>query len=190
VFWVLGLGNPGPQYELTRHNAGFLALDTLAEKYRIPLDQHGYHALWGLGTVAGCPALLAKPLTFMNASGQAARALARERHLDPGLLIVVHDEIDLPLGRIKTKFGGGSAGHRGIASLIERLGTDRFHRVRIGVGKPEHKEDVADYLLSRFEDEEFPEVNRVLEEAVLRIEQKLKELNTQIQSHDTEEHSE
>lgn len=190
MFWVLGLGNPGPQYELTRHNAGFLAVDTLAEKHRIRLDQHGYHALWGDGTIDGCAILLAKPLTYMNVSGVAARALSQGRDLSPEHLIVVHDEIDLPLGRIKTKFGGGDAGNRGVASIIERLQTERFHRVRIGVGRAERKEDMADYLLSRFEEEEFPEVNRVLEDAVLRIEQKLKQLNSPSQSHETEEYSE
>ncbi|MFQ5482508.1 MAG: aminoacyl-tRNA hydrolase [Nitrospinaceae bacterium] len=190
VFLVLGLGNPGPEYELTRHNAGFLALDTLSEKHGIPLDDHRFHALFGSGRVGECEAVLAKPLTYMNESGVAARALLKALELPPERLIVLHDDIDLQLGRIKCKFGGGNAGQKGIGSIIARLGTDKFHRVRLGIGRPESREEIVDYVLSPFTDEEVPEVNQVLEDAARRIEKTLIELNSPSQSQATEEHTE
>ena len=142
MYWVLGLGNPGPQYLDTRHNAGFLAVDLLAENHGIRIDHTGCHAFWGSGRIAGCDVLIAKPVTYMNESGVSARAFTREHGLDPENLIVLHDEIDLPLGKVKRKFGGGSAGQRGVSSIIHRLGTDRFHRVRIGIGRPESRDSV------------------------------------------------
>lgn len=113
---VLGLGNPGPQYELTRHNAGFLAVDTLAEVHSVSLNQHKHKALYGQGTVNDCPVIIGKPLTYMNLSGRAGRDLLDEAGIAPDRLIVVHDDIDLPLGKIKQKFGGGDAGQKGVRS--------------------------------------------------------------------------
>lgn len=117
----------------------------------------------------------------MNKSGVAAKALLRSLDIPPERLIVVHDEIDLPLGKIKKKFKGGSAGHGGIGSIIEKLGTGEFARFRIGVSRPEDRGDVVDYVLSPFADEEIPQVNEILEEAVSEIEQTLKELNQKSQ---------
>jgi PTH1 family peptidyl-tRNA hydrolase len=175
---VLGLGNPGPEYELTRHNAGFLAVDTLAEKHRVPMDRHEYHSILGKGRVAGCEAVLAKPLTFMNESGRAARRLLQVLDLPPERMIVVYDEMDFPLGKVKRKFGGGGAGHNGIGSILDRLGTDQFHRVRIGVGRPDRRKNNVDYLLTRFTDDELTELNPILEDAVNRIEETLIAIKT------------
>lgn len=174
---ILGLGNPGPQYELTRHNAGFLAVDTLSEKYRIRMDQHQHRSLFGKGDIKGCPVVVSKAMTYMNESGVAAKALLHAFDIPPERMIVVHDEIDLPLGKIKKKFKGGNAGHGGIGSIIEKLGTGEFARLRIGVGRPEGRGGVVDYVLSPFTDEEIPQVNEILEEAVLRIEDTLREIN-------------
>lgn len=181
MYLILGLGNPGPRYELTRHNMGFLVVDTFAEKHRIKLDQHQHQALSGRGEVEGCPVVVSKAMTYMNKSGVAAKALLRSLDIPPERLIVVHDEIDLPLGKIKKKFKGGSAGHGGIGSIIEKLGTGEFARFRIGVSRPEDRGDVVDYVLSPFADEEIPQVNEILEEAVSEIEQTLKELNQKSQ---------
>jgi len=174
VVLILGLGNPGPRYELTRHNAGFLVADTLAEKHRIPLDQHRHKSVYGRGEIEGCPVVVSKAMTYMNESGVAAKALLQAFSIPPERLIVVHDEIDLPLGKIKLKIKGGGAGHGGVGSIIQKLRTGEFTRFRIGVGRPENREDVVDYVLSPFTDEEIPQVNDILEEAVLRIEHTLK----------------
>ncbi len=176
MYWVLGLGNPGSEYANTRHNAGFLAVDTLASKYGIKVDRQGCHAMFGEGTVAGDAILIAKPMTYMNDSGKSARAFMSQQNLDPQNLIVVHDEIDLPVGRIKRKFGGGHAGQKGVGSIINRLQTDLFYRVRIGVGRPDNREDLVDHVLSGFTKDEQEEFNLTLDLAVQRIEEILKEL--------------
>lgn len=185
MYLILGLGNPGPRYETTRHNAGFLVIDTLTEKHRILLDQHQHRALCGRGEVEGCPVVISKAMTYMNESGVAAKALLKALDIPPERMIVVHDEIDLPLGKIKRKFKGGDAGHGGIGSIIEKLGTGDFARFRIGVGRPEEGGEVVDYVLSPFTDEELPQLNEVLEEAVRGIEDTLKEFNKK--SYPTEE---
>ena len=185
MYLILGLGNPGPRYELTRHNMGFLVIDTLAEKHRIKLDQHQHQALSGRGEVEGCPVVVSKAMTYMNKSGVAAKALLRALDIPPERMIVVHDEIDLPLGKIKRKFKGGNAGHGGIGSIIEKLGTGEFARFRIGVGRPDDGGEVVDYVLSSFTDEEIPQVNEILEDVVRGIEETLKALNKQ--SNQTEE---
>jgi PTH1 family peptidyl-tRNA hydrolase len=156
---------------------GFLVIDTLAEKYRIKLDQHQHRALYSRGEVEGCPVIVSKAMTYMNKSGVAAKALLHALDIPPERMIVVHDEIDLPLGKIKKKFKGGNAGHGGVGSIIEKLGTGEFARFRIGVGRPGDGGEVVDYVLSSFTDEEIPQVNEVLEQAVSGIEETLKELN-------------
>ena len=179
---VMGLGNPGPEYELTRHNEGFLAVDTLAEKYRVKLDRHEMHSVLGRGRAAGSDVIIAKPLTFMNESGRAAKGLLKAYGLGPEQMIVVYDEMDFPFAKVKRKFGGGGAGHNGVGSILERLGTDQFHRVRIGVGRPDRTKHNVDYLLTRFTDDELTDLNPVLEEAVNRIEETLIAIKSHTQS--------
>ena len=179
MYLILGLGNPGPRYEVTRHNLGFIVVDHLADKYRIQLDQHKHNSLFGKGKVRGQPVVIAKPLTYMNESGQAAKAFLKALSLSPEQLIVVHDEVDLALGKIKRKFKGGDAGNRGIGSIIECLGTDAFARVRVGIGRPEHKGQMVDYVLSPFLDEELPQVNEAIERSIESIELTLKDIHNQ-----------
>ena len=176
---ILGLGNPGPRYELTRHNAGFLVLDNLADKYKIKLTQHKYRSLYGKGEIEGLPVILAKPMTYMNESGKAIKALLSAFNLSPEQILVTHDDIDLPLGKIKTKLKGGDGGQLGIRSTIETLQTREFYRVRIGVDRPEDREDIVDYVLSPFTEEESGLLNNVINKAVQTIEAALKELNKQ-----------
>jgi peptidyl-tRNA hydrolase, PTH1 family len=147
---IIGLGNPGRKYERTRHNAGFLAIDELARGLRFDLTQEKYHALVGRGRIGGEDVLLAKPQTFMNESGRSVGAVLRYTYAKPADLIVLHDELDLPLGTVRVKAGGGHGGHNGLRSLIEHLGTTDFVRVRIGVGRPAPGQDAADYVLSPF----------------------------------------
>ena len=147
---IIGLGNPGRKYERTRHNAGFLAIDELARGLRFDLTQEKYHALVGRGRIGGEDVLLAKPQTFMNESGRSVGAILRYTYAKPADLIVLHDELDLPLGTVRVKAGGGHGGHNGLRSLIEHLGSTDFVRVRIGVGRPAPGQDAADYVLSPF----------------------------------------
>ena len=179
MFLILGLGNPGPRYELTRHNAGFLVLDNLADKYKIKLTQHKYRSLYGKGEIEGFPVILAKPMTYMNESGKAVKALLSAFNLSSEQILVTHDDIDLPLGKIKTKLKGGDGGQLGVRSTIETLGTREFYRVRIGVDRPEDREDIVDYVLSPFTEEESGLLNDVMNKAVQTIEAALTELNKQ-----------
>ncbi|HIJ50056.1 MAG TPA: aminoacyl-tRNA hydrolase [Nitrospinae bacterium] len=179
MFLILGLGNPGPRYDLTRHNAGFLALDNLADRYKIKLTQHKYRSLYGKGEIEGLPVILAKPMTYMNESGKAVKALLSAFNLSPEQILVTHDDIDLPLGKIKTKLKGGDGGQLGVRSTIEILRTREFYRVRIGVGRPEDREDIVDYVLSPFTEEESGLLNDVMNKAVQTIEAALTELNKQ-----------
>ena len=177
MFLILGLGNPGPRYELTRHNAGFWVADNLAEKYNIQLGNHKYFSLYGRGEVEGFEVVIAKPMTYMNESGKAAKSLLSAFGLSPEQLLVIHDDIDLPLGKIKKKFKGGDGGQRGIRSTIQSLRTGEFARVRVGIGRPEDRDDIVDYVLSPFDEDDSGLLNEVMEQAVQTVEVALKELN-------------
>ena len=153
---IVGLGNPGRKYERTRHNAGFMALDELAENLHVDVAQDKYHALIGKARIDSESAVLAKPQTYMNDSGRAVAAILRETYATVSDLIVIHDELDLSLGTVRVKTGGGHGGHNGLRSLIEYLGSPDFIRVRVGIGRPELNRDPADYVLSPFLAEERP----------------------------------
>jgi peptidyl-tRNA hydrolase, PTH1 family len=163
---VVGLGNPGIRYGRTRHNIGFRVVDRLAARYRIEVDKRRCSALVGEGVGEGEKIVLAKPQTLMNRSGMAVKALLDEYHGRAEDLVVVYDDLDLPLGRLRIRVQGSAAGHRGMLSILENLSTAAFVRVRIGIGRPPEGMEGADYVLSPFEAEEAPEVERVLERAV------------------------
>ncbi|HUO84762.1 MAG TPA: aminoacyl-tRNA hydrolase [Thermoanaerobaculia bacterium] len=165
---IIGLGNPGPEYERTRHNVGFRVADRFAEKYRIRLEGHQKDARIGRGRVAGQSVLLAKPLTYMNRSGASVAALARSFAETLGDLIVVYDDIDLPLGKIRIRESGSSGTHNGMRSIIEELATTQFPRLRFGIRGPSHPEarDLSDYVLEPFEAEEEPIVENAIPTAL------------------------
>lgn len=144
---IVGLGNPGRRYSGTFHNAGFAVVDCLARSFGIGLRPSG-GAVCGSGTADGTPVRLAKPMTYMNRSGEAVAPLYRGCKAFPEDLIVVHDDLDLPLGRVRLKRGGGTGGHKGLLSLQDALGTRDFLRVRVGIGRPPEDVDPADYVLS------------------------------------------
>jgi len=175
VFLILGLGNPGPKYQFTRHNVGFMALDALADAYGIRLSRHDQNALYGQGKIGDETVILVKPMTYMNESGLAANALLRKYHLQVDSMIVLHDEIDLPLGTVKLKRKGGDAGQKGVRSIIQRTGEDEFARIRIGIGRPLDKQDIADYVLSSFEIDERGALGEILEQVSKKVEELLKE---------------
>ncbi|GAB4222591.1 MAG: aminoacyl-tRNA hydrolase [Acidobacteriota bacterium] len=146
---VLGLGNPGRRYARTRHNVGVRVVEELARRHGIGLDRERHRARYGTGRIGRVPVLLATPLTYMNLSGEAARPLMRYHGLGPGEIIVVHDEADLLPGTVRIKQGGGIAGHNGLRSLVEHLGTREFTRVRVGIGRPPGGElPMADWVLT------------------------------------------
>lgn len=147
---IIGLGNPGKKYERTRHNAGFMAVDEISRRTGIAVTQEKHHSLIGKGRICQDEAVLAKPQTYMNESGRAVAALLQDAYLEPDRLIVLHDELDLPLGTVRIKTGGGHGGHNGLRSIIENIGTSDFTRIRIGIGRPAAGMDAADYVLTSF----------------------------------------
>lgn len=147
---VVGLGNPGPQYDGTRHNIGFEVVDCLAARYRFDAPRNAKNAMVNKGRIQGQDVLLVKPQTYMNRSGDSVGALARYYKVEPGAVIVVHDELDFVPGEVRLKPHGGAGGHNGLRSLIEHIGKE-FPRIRMGVGKPASAAHGADYVLSRFD---------------------------------------
>lgn len=165
-FLVVGLGNPGKEYELTRHNIGFIVLDNLADKAGIEISKTAHRGILGKGEYRDNNVYLFKPLTFMNKSGEALKEIKNFYKIPADQIIVVHDELDLQLGVIRSKFGGGTAGHNGLKSIVEKTGEKDFHRIRIGIGKPEHKTQVVDHVLSKFSEEEFKSLDKIVERAI------------------------
>jgi PTH1 family peptidyl-tRNA hydrolase len=151
---IVGLGNPGRKYERTRHNAGFQAVDELADNLHVDIAQTKHHAFLVRTRIDSVEAILAKPQTYMNESGKAVSAIFRDVYAVISDLIVIHDELDLPLGSVRVKIGGGHGGHNGLRSIIEHLGSPDFVRVRIGIGRPAPGMESADYVLSPFLTEE------------------------------------
>jgi PTH1 family peptidyl-tRNA hydrolase len=164
---VVGLGNPGFLYARNRHNLGFMAVAALAKKLGADFDRKQGHARTGMGMVGSRKLLLARPQTYMNASGEAVKMLLDKYDMKPADLVVIHDDLDLPVAKLRLRLGGGSGGHNGIESIIRLLGTAEFHRVRVGIGRPEVDPDVKEdavigYVLSDFTREERKAIDHVL----------------------------
>lgn len=168
---IVGLGNPGAKYRDTRHNVGFAVIDELARRRGIAFDGAPAEAIVARARDLGEGALLAKPLTFMNLSGEAIAELARYYRIEPGALLVIVDDVNLPLGRLRARARGSEGGHHGLRSIIERLGTREFARLRIGVGRGDPRRDLADHVLARFDEDERPAVAQAIERAADAAEQ-------------------
>lgn len=147
ILALVGLGNPGKQYAGTRHNAGFEVIDRLIGLYSPPMMERKFRASWGFAMAEGRKVLFAKPLTYMNRSGEAVGEIIKYFGIPPEKMLVVHDDLDLPLARIRIAQRGGSGGHKGIKSIIEHVGTSDFPRLKLGVGRPKHGEPVEDFVL-------------------------------------------
>lgn len=152
---IVFLGNPGPEYIETRHNLGWWVADNLTKMARVRFKPGPGHFDWVEGRLGGQKVLLVKPRTFMNASGEAVTQVAHKKPLEPDRLIVVADDYALPLGRIRIRAEGSSGGHKGLASVIDHLGTERFTRVRVGVGPLPDEDEAAEFVLDRFGADEF-----------------------------------
>lgn len=172
-FLVVGLGNPGPQYELTRHNAGFLVVDLLAERIGGRLKTHrasGNRADVLEGRLAGVPVVLAKPRSYMNESGGPVSSVAKFYKVPVERVVVVHDELDLPYGSLRLKRGGGEGGHNGLRSTTSALGSKDYVRVRFGIGRPPGRQDPADYVLRGFAAAERKELGFQVDRAADAVE--------------------
>ncbi|MCH2109967.1 MAG: aminoacyl-tRNA hydrolase [Polyangiaceae bacterium] len=162
---LAGLGNPGDRYKETRHNIGFQVVALIAERWGRPLFQDKFRSHFATAALAGGGRVyLQKPQTFMNVSGDAVQPAAAFYKVSPADILVIHDELDLPFGRVALKKGGGSGGHNGLKSLTQRLGTPEFLRLRVGIGRPpaEFRGQVADYVLQRFSAEEASQLPEIL----------------------------
>ncbi len=163
---IVGLGNPGIEYQFTPHNMGFLAVDRIAEQHGVRVSNRQCRALTGKAVIADHAVLLAKPETYMNLSGMSVRELVREHAVDPAQdLIVIYDELDLPLGVVRIRQRGSSAGHNGMESIIGALGSDEFVRMRLGIGPDHPVKDGARYVLGQFKKSQYAAVDQELDTA-------------------------
>ena len=174
MFVIVGLGNPGKKYENTRHNAGFIMIDALADKYGIRISEKKHKALCGTGVIEGVKVLLVKPETYMNLSGESVGEIMNFYKLDPEEeMLVIYDDISLAPGNIRIRKKGSAGGHNGIKSLIAHTGTQNFMRIKVGVGEKPKDWDLADYVLGHFSEEDKKELDavtkNVLEAAVLMM---------------------
>lgn len=164
---IVGLGNPGPKYEQTRHNVGFILLDELARSKGTSLKpENKFHGLVAKLSLHGHDIWLLKPGTFMNLSGKAVAALARFYKIAPEAVLVVHDELDIPPGQLRLKQGGGHGGHNGLRDIIAQLGSREFLRLRVGIGHPGESRDVSNYVLNKAAADEQRNIDNALDEAL------------------------
>ena len=167
MFVIVGLGNPGKKYENTRHNAGFIAMDALADKYGISINEKKHKALCGSGVIEGNKVLLVKPQTFMNLSGESVRSVMDFYKIDPEEdMLVIYDDISLAPGNIRIRKKGSAGGHNGIKSIIAHAGTQSFMRIKVGVGEKPSGWDLADYVLGHFSDEDKASLKEVMPDVI------------------------
>lgn len=171
MYLIVGLGNPGRQYEATRHNMGFDTIDYLVEEYRVPQGGVKFNAMYGKGVIGGEKVILMKPLSFMNLSGGPVREMVNYFKIDPETqMIVIYDDIDLEPGQLRIRKQGSAGGHNGIKDIIRQLGTEKFLRVKVGVGAKPKGWDLADHVLSRFADSDRKLVDEAIEKAGKAVE--------------------
>ncbi len=167
---IVGLGNPGLKYRETRHNLGFRCVDLMAEKWSIPIKERRAKAVLGQGVHAGREVALAKPRNFMNNSGECVAYMLARFAADLDQIMVVYDDMELPLGRLRIRRSGSDGGHRGVQSIISALGNAGFPRMRLGIGSPAEGQDPIDFVLGRFSEEESEVVSPTVEAAVMAME--------------------
>ena len=164
---IVGLGNPGREYEGTRHNVGFLVLEKLAAKENISILEKKHKAIIGKGVVAGAKCILAKPQTYMNLSGESVKLAGGFYKIPPERVLVISDDVALPLGKLRIRAGGSAGGHNGLKNIIAHLGTDQFPRIRVGVGAPAHPEhEMIDWVIGHFTSQEKKTVEEAVDRAV------------------------
>lgn len=170
LFCIVGLGNPGRQYEDTKHNVGFQVIDRLAEKYDISVTKFKNKALVGDGTIKGERVLLVKPQTFMNLSGESVREIVNFYKIPQERFVVIFDDTSLPCGSVRIREKGSHGGHNGIRNIILQMGTDEFNRIKVGIGEKPNGWDLADYVLAKFSPDDLPLMEQGMDKAVLGVE--------------------
>ena len=177
VEWlIVCLGNPGDKYEGTRHNVGFMVADELGNRGNFPIQRLKYRALTQTATIGGCQALVMKPVTFMNLSGESVGEAARFYKITADHVLVVSDDVSLPVGKLRIRTGGSAGGHNGLKNIIQHLGTDQFPRVKVGVGQKPHPDyDMADWVLGKFQGEDKKAIDAAVARAADAVECYLKE---------------
>lgn len=168
---IVGLGNPGRRYDKTRHNVGFHVIDALSEKLGVTLNKEKFNSMYCLENIGGQRVILLKPLTYMNLSGEAIQAMMRYYNIERSNILVIYDDLDLPVGKIRLRQNGSAGGHNGIKSTIHHVGSQQFNRIRIGIDRPPSGMNVADYVLSSFSKEESQEMVDVIDRCVDACEQ-------------------
>ena len=170
--WMLVcLGNPGDEYENTRHNVGFMVADELAERQGKPIQKLKFKALTNIFTMGKEKVLIMKPVTYMNLSGEAVGEAARFYKLPPERVLVISDDVSLPVGKLRIRKGGSAGGHNGLKSIIQHLGTDQFPRIKVGVGQKPHPDyDMADWVLSKFAGEDLKTITEAIRKAADAVE--------------------
>lgn len=166
----MGLGNPGKQYDMTRHNIGFHTIDYIADKYGAKLTKLKFKAVYGEATISGEKVYLVKPQTYMNLSGESVRAAADFYKVDPEDILVIYDDISLEPGQLRLRGKGSAGGHNGIKNIIAHLGTQEFPRIKVGVGDKPPRMDLADYVLSRFSKEDREKMEQAFKDAAEAVE--------------------
>ncbi|GGH88022.1 PTH1 family peptidyl-tRNA hydrolase [Pullulanibacillus pueri] len=172
---IAGLGNPGSEYIHTRHNIGFEVVEKLAEEHRIPMNRSKFNALYGKGTIHGEEVLLVKPLTYMNLSGEAIGPMMSYFKIPIEDILIIYDDLDLAVGKLRLRLKGSAGGHNGMKSIIQHVGSTEFKRLRFGIGRPPGRQPVVDYVLKKFSKEEDPVVESVVEKAVKACEEWFKD---------------
>ncbi|MGM0884802.1 MAG: aminoacyl-tRNA hydrolase [Bacillota bacterium] len=172
--WIAGLGNPGTAYQGTRHNVGFMVIDELARRWGINVTQNKCKALIGEGNVQGTKVVLIKPMTYMNLSGESVRSFLDYFKADLADGVIVYDDLDTEIGKLRLRYQGSAGGHNGIKSLIQHLGTQTFDRVRMGISRPQPGMNIADYVLSSFPKSEQEQLAAMIAGACEAIEYRLK----------------
>lgn len=170
---IIGLGNPGKQYEYTRHNIGFECIDALSKKWDAPLNQMKFNGMFATVHRPEGKVILLKPLTYMNLSGESVRPLMDYFDIDIEDIIVIYDDLDLETGKLRLRQKGSAGGHNGIKSLIQHLGTQEFNRIRVGISRPPAGMKVPDYVLAKFSKEEDPIIKEAIEKTVAAVETSL-----------------
>jgi len=171
MYLIVGLGNPGDKYRYTKHNVGFMVLDYFASLHNINISKVKHKAVLGESLIGQEKVILAKPQTYMNLSGESVQELMDWYKEDISKLIVIYDDVDLPVGRIRIKPEGSSGTHNGMKSVIYLLNTDKFPRLRVGIGKQPEYMDLADYVLGRFKDEDIPLMEETIKKSALAVEE-------------------
>lgn len=175
MYLIVGLGNPGKEYEGTRHNVGFEVMDVLADSLFASVEEKKFKGFYGKAVAGGEKAILLKPQTYMNLSGESVRAAADFYKIEPSHIIVVYDDISLEPGQLRIRTKGSAGGHNGIKNIIAHLGTQEFPRVKVGVGNKPPRMDLADYVLSRFSREEQGTMKEAYKEAAQAVEYMIRE---------------